>query len=217
MGPKHIYSFFLWLKLKRIIGTSTFILDTQQISIQYREGETRENISCVSGGQGEKFQPTVYKSSTSVSYWFCPRFFLGSGHSAAFGGTFLFSPGVQSERTPMTNKWLKCVANHKGEIIPQIAVRQWSLLLAATSSGGLWGCKRFPRVGQVQEDGGNDFKKTQIQQVRGKRNMALNAPCMSSHASGGELVTCEKRQMMSRHSEAAQHVTTHPLNFLQEP
>lgn len=159
MGPRHIYSLFLWLKLKGIIGTSTFILDAQQISIQSR-GETRENISCVSGGQGEKFQLTVYKSSTSVSYWFCPQFFLGSENSTAFGGTFLFSPAMWGERTPPTNNWHSNVWRiTRGKFIPKIVVRHWSSLLAATSSGSLWGCKRFPWVGQVQRKGGNDLKK----------------------------------------------------------
>lgn len=90
------------------MGATISVFTAQQISIRSRE-VTWENISCVSKGQGEKLQLAVYNSSTLLSYWFCPRFWLGSGHIAAFGGTLWLSAGTLGEKTPPQNKWLECV------------------------------------------------------------------------------------------------------------
>ena len=68
-------SLFLWLtdKVKGLTRTTASIYEAQQISIQPSE-TTGGNISCVSEGQGEKWQLTVYNGSTLVSYWFRPQF-----------------------------------------------------------------------------------------------------------------------------------------------
>lgn len=117
------------------MGATSSVFTAQQISIQCRE-VTWENISCVSEGQGEKLQLAVYNSSTLLSYWFCPRFWLGSGRVAAFGGALWLSSGTLGEKTPPRNKWLECVTLTKS---PKDAcfLRQSFSLFAATVLGML--------------------------------------------------------------------------------
>lgn len=74
-------------------------------------GEARENISCVSGGQGEKLQFTVCDGSTPLSYW-SPS--SGSRWLLRFGGTLPLLRDGRVKGQPSPNKWLKCVAARRG-------------------------------------------------------------------------------------------------------
>lgn len=161
------------------MGATSSVCTAQQISIQCRE-VTGENISCVSKGQGEKLQLAVYNSSTLLSYWFCPRFCLGSGHVAAFGGSLL-GQWVKRHRhgTSDSNVWRVTLAT-----APQMGVvpHNHSLCLLPLSSG----CCCSPPVGQVQREADKDSEMKQTWRED------LSAPCLSTLTSG-ESVTCNGR------------------------
>lgn len=74
-------------------------------------GEMRENISCVSGEQGEKLQFTVCNGSTPLSYW-SPS--SSSRQQRHFGGTLSLLRDGRVKGQPSPNKWLKCVRTRRG-------------------------------------------------------------------------------------------------------
>lgn len=142
------------------MGATSSVLTAQQISIQCREA-TWENISCVLKGQGEKWQLAVRNSSTLLSYWLCPWFWL----LVALFGSLLGHFVNRHQATRMCGGSLSPTA-------PQTCVFSDNHSLCL-----LPGCC-CSRVGQVQREAGKDSWMKQTWRED------LSAPCLSTRASG---------------------------------
>lgn len=101
----------LWLGAKGLMASERLHRRSATDINPTQGGEARENISCVSGGQGEKLQFTVCDGSTPLSYW-SPS--SGSRWLLRFGGTLPLLRDGRVKGQPSPNKWLKCVAARRG-------------------------------------------------------------------------------------------------------
>lgn len=164
--------FIRWQEVKGLMGATSSIVATQQISIQYRK-VTWENISCVSKRQGEKWQLAV------PLYWaidFVP------GRCGALGAlrllVALFSPFWEGG-------WED---NHAEQVTRMCggSLHVFSIILFVL--------RRCPRdATSHQEKVKCKGKETRTHKTKQKWREDLSAPCLSPLTSGGESVACKEK------------------------
>lgn len=101
----------LWLGAKGLMASERLHRRSATDINPTQGGETRENISCVSGGQGEKCSSQSAMVPLRWAIDPLPPLLTGC---CVFGGTLPLLRDGRVKGQPSPNKWLKCVAARQG-------------------------------------------------------------------------------------------------------